>query len=354
VPAAELVADPGVLASTPTGEWGGFGAVQRVGGAAVLPWRRDWLDARRAGVEAHADARTLDTGRRFAQCLVHLQKSRDATWNDLVAAWARLEPGGRLLLCGGNALGVASAVKRLARDLEQPGRVLANRRRARIVAFERTDARGPVAPQPAFVALPVAGVTHRLAAAPGVFSARRLDPGTELLLEALDEIERPPERVLDLGCGIGPLFLAALLRWPAARATGADADARAIASARHNATALGVADRSSLVWWDADEPVPLQGADLAVLNPPFHAGKSVDLGPALAMFRHLGEALAPSGTALIVANRTLPYERALAELGRLRTVQETRHYKVLAFRRASRSASERRRHAPGSRSSGSA
>ena len=60
----------------------------------------------------------------FAQAVVHLQKSRAATWHALGEAWARLEPGGRLLLVGGNDLGVKSAVKRLSGELDQPAEIL--------------------------------------------------------------------------------------------------------------------------------------------------------------------------------------------------------------------------------------
>lgn len=351
----DLVGDRGVLEPVATCEFGGWRAAAATAGVAVLPWRRDWLAARTAEVDAHPHAADLGPAR-FRQCLVHLQKSRDATWQDLHDAWARLEPGGRLLLCGGNDLGVVSAVKRLARELDQAPRVLANRRHARIVLFERCETPGPVAPRvPALEMSLGDSAPHRLAAAPGVFSAKRLDPGSEMLLAALtSEIGSPPEHVLDLGCGIGPLGLAALLRWPEARATLADADARAVASAERNAGDLGVASRCTTLWWDADEVVPALGCDLVLLNPPFHAGKAVDLSPARAMFVRAGEALAPGGTALIVANRTLPYERDLDAVGRFRILTETRHYKLLALRKRRRSSGSSRRSSPGTRSSGRA
>ena len=328
----ELLDDRGVLVPAPVLEFAGWRAAAATGGSAVLPWRSDWLAARAAGADAHPHVDEVDQAC-FTQSVVHLQKSRDATWRDLHAAWTRLEPGGHLLFCGGNELGVVSAVKRLAREIGQTPRVLSNRRRARVVLFERGPAAGPApaatAPVPAGLgdAAPVA-----LEAAPGVFSAKRLDPGTEMLLEALGRHDTEPQRILDLGCGIGPLGLAALLRWPRAQATLVDADARAVASAARNAERIGASDRCTVVWWDAAEPAPAERCDLVLLNPPFHAGKAVDLGPARAMFAHAAGALAPGGTALIVANRTLPYERDLESIGRVRALAETRHYKVLSLR----------------------
>ena len=49
----------------------------------------------------------------WTQAAVVLQKTRESTATSLAAAWARLAPGGRLLLVGGNEVGIASAVRSL-------------------------------------------------------------------------------------------------------------------------------------------------------------------------------------------------------------------------------------------------
>lgn len=349
---ADLLGDPGVLAPTPTLEFGGFGAAGATEGEAVLPWRADWLTAEHHAVRAHAAATGIGE-RRFGQCVVHLQKSRDATWSDLGRAWDHLEPGGRLLFVGGNALGVVSAVKRLAGELGQPIRVLTNRKRARIVLFLRDEGPRPASPEPSRIRVPWGdGEEAELEADAGVFSARRLDAGTELLLQALPD-QKPPGRIVDLGCGIGVLGLAALRLWPEAEAWLADGDQRAIESVTRNARTLGVEDRCHIVWWDAAEPPTWPAGDLALVNPPFHSGKVVDFAPARAMFAALAPGLRPGGSALIVANRTLPYERDLRALGRLEILRETRSYKLLGVRRRASSSGSSGRKAPGARSVGS-
>ena len=330
--ADELLFDEGVLAPAPLCEFQGYRGAARLGGVAVLPWRGPWRMAQASGVDARPSAPPPGEGL-YRQALVHLQKSRAATWQDLASAWQGLEPGGRLLLCGGNDLGVTSAVKRLAGELGQKGQVLANRRRARIVAFERREGPAPVAPEPTRIALPLPGGSlHSLHAEPGVFSARRLDAGTALLLETLAE-QPAPERILDLGCGIGPLGLWGLARWPDARATLLDGDARACASAARNAASLGVEERCRVDWWDAEEPCPESGFDLALVNPPFHGGKAVDLRPARSMFSRLAESLSQDGRALIVANRSLPYESSLSEHGAFEALHTGGGYKIIAFTR---------------------
>jgi len=335
MPAHDLALDPDVVVSDSLCEFQGWEAAAKYGGEAVLPWRSEWLRARREGLEAHRSGDELAAAS-LAQCVVHLQKSRPATWHDLGIAWRVLVPGGRLVLCGGNELGITSAAKRLARELGQTPRVLANRGHARAVLFERDQGEGPASPQPIRIDLPMPGEpdapSPQLTAESGVFSARKLDVGSELLLRHLDA-QKPPRRILDLGCGMGPLGLGALLRWPAAEALLLDADARAVASASANARTFGLTERCRVEWWDASEPCPDTRFDLALVNPPFHTGKAVDLVPARAMFARLGEVLPPGKRALIVANRTLPYEAELRPLGHLEVVAQERGFKLLELKR---------------------
>jgi 16S rRNA (guanine1207-N2)-methyltransferase len=354
--ADELINDPGVLDAEPMCEFQGFGAVARAGGTAVLPWRSAALEAELQDVEHVADAAALGDAQ-FGQALVHLQKSRPGTWRDLCDAWAHLTPGGRLLLVGGNDLGITSAAKRLAKELDQKPVILANRRHARIVAFERSQTSGPEAPESRSISLPHGDDTSvELEAEPGVFSTRKLDPGTALLLghltERANDKKNTPKRVLDLACGIGPLGFAALTHWPTAEATLLDGDARAIRSAQRNARALGLADRTKIDWWDAREAIEGPGFDLVLMNPPFHTGKEVDLEPARAMIAQLATVLAPRGRALIVANRTLPYERELDAVGRSETLAQVRGYKLISLRKSVRSARSSGRKPPGGRSAG--
>jgi 16S rRNA (guanine1207-N2)-methyltransferase len=216
-------------------------------------------------------------------------------------------------------------------------------------------------PTPIFLP-PVSGTAHAILTLPGTFSAKQLDPGSELLLDHLF-LHPAPERLLDLACGAGPLGLCALLRWPTARAVLVDGDDRAVRSARWNAELLECADRAEVLWRDAAEPLDAESAgdgrfDLAVLNPPFHSGKAVDLDPARRLFETLRRALRPGGRALVVANTTLPYERDLRAWGDVVPLAHARGYKLLSVTprsvtKRSRSASSSRTKSPGSRSGGS-
>jgi len=326
--AADVLSDPGVLDDVPTLEVFGFAAVTMTGGTSVLPLRTDWLRAREARIEAISSwAEAPDE--LFARAVVHLQKGRAATWEGLGEAWRRLESGGRLLLVGGNDLGVKSAVKRLSDELEQPAEILANRARSRIALWRRE---GPLEPERPEIS-PIDVVTDHdrfeLKSAAGVFSADGIDPGTRMLLDHLGEFDSPTS-IFDPGCGLGVLGLAALRRWPDATAVFADVDHRAVECATRNAADLGLAHRCEVKWWDAVmDPPPARRCDLVLVNPPFHSGVPVDLQPARAIFGAIDTVLSPGGKALIVANRTLPWERDLREIGRLRQVEDRSGYKVL-------------------------
>lgn len=354
-----LILDPGVLRAGELCEFQSDLGVELCGGTVVQPWRDRFLAAQAAELQVVSDASELPDAR-FSQVAVHLQKSRAATFEDLRQAWRVLEPGGQLLLAGSNALGIVSAVKRLAGQLDQTGIVVANRARARVVRFKKDAGAGPEAD-------PVASITARvesirgettefvLAMAPGVFSARKLDAGSQMLLGALARYvgHKPPSRIVDLGCGGGVLGIGAALLYPEAEVLLVDADARAIACARANIERLALGARCRVAWWDAREAPLDHRFVLAISNPPFHhRGPEVDLGPALALFETLTGWLKPGGRALLVANRTLPYEAPLSEIGELESLESARGYKLLSFKRSARASGPRGRRSPASSSGG--
>ncbi|HEY5721263.1 MAG TPA: peptide chain release factor N(5)-glutamine methyltransferase [Allosphingosinicella sp.] len=109
--------------------------------------------------------------------------------------------------------------------------------------------------------------TIELKVGPGVLIPR---PDSETLIEAAVAhfAEQPPGTVLDLGTGPGTLLLAALAQWPDARGLGIDASEVALAYARENADALGLAGRAR--FQAGDWAKDLHGQfDLILCNPPY-------------------------------------------------------------------------------------
>ena len=90
---------------------------------------------------------------------------------------------------------------------------------------------------------PVPGGRTPLYLNPGLTFGTGAHPTTQLCLELLEEVLRPGDRVLDLGCGSGILAIAALALG-AERATGVDVDPKAADAALENGRLNGVgADR---------------------------------------------------------------------------------------------------------------
>lgn len=103
-------------------------------------------------------------------------------------------------------------------------------------------------------------------------------PETETLVAAALE-GRAPARLLDLGTGSGILAISLLAEWPEAQGLATDLSAGALAVARANAEAHGVADR--LAFAESDWFEGVEGLfDLIVSNPPYIAeGEMAGLDP---------------------------------------------------------------------------
>lgn len=161
--------------------------------------------------------------------------------------------------------------------------------------------------------------TIRVEVGPGVLIPR---PDSEALIEAAIELARGreagwPSSILDLGTGPGTLLLAALDVFRGATGLGVDASEQALAYARDNAEALGVAARAS--FRSGDWAAGLDGAfDLILCNPPYIADDEAlmsdvaDHEPAEALFAgadglndyrriipDLPRLLAPGGAAIL-------------------------------------------------------
>jgi 16S rRNA (guanine1207-N2)-methyltransferase len=142
------------------------------------------------------------------------------------------------------------------------------------------------------------GEELRLITANGVFAGDGLDRGTAVLLrESPIPTGRP--RILDLGCGYGPIALAIARVCPGATVDAVDVNERALELCRDNARALGVADQVHVL--RPDEADPEVRYDEIWSNPPIRIGKQALHGLLLTWLPRLK----PGGTARLVVGRNL-------------------------------------------------
>ena len=139
----------------------------------------------------------------------------------------------------------------------------------------------------------------------GVFSKGELDDGTAYLLGALPPLHG---RVLDLGCGWGPVGVILGRRYPEISLVMSDVNERALALAKDNLEANGVKNAETVL---SDGLEKIEGRfDFIVTNPPIRAGKQV-------IYRLFDESLArlnEGGRLFIVIRRQQGAESALKYL----------------------------------------
>ncbi len=148
------------------------------------------------------------------------------------------------------------------------------------------------------IAATIWGHDLSLTTANGVFSGSRLDPATKILL---DEVQPPTtaSRLLDLGCGYGPIATALALTCPEAVVDAVDVNERALALTAHNAATLGVDARVNALLPDQVDPATRY--DEIWSNPPIRIGK-----PALhELLLTWLPRLTPQGRAVMVVGKNL-------------------------------------------------
>ncbi len=215
---------------------------------------------------------------------------------------ARLSPGGRLYVYGGNDEGIRSAPRKLEAAFGEV-KTLATLRKCRVLVATapRDDLKGALDDWIERGEIDLDGRRRPWVWWPGIFAGGQLDPATAMLVAALPPMEG---RVLDFGCGAGVIAAALIGRQPGLRVDALDHDALAVEATRRNvpgaAAILGEG-------WAAAGLAPRYAA--VISNPPFHKGKSEDF----AVVRGLIEGAARRADALwIVTQRQIPLQPLLA------------------------------------------
>lgn len=161
---------------------------------------------------------------------------------------------------------------------------------------------------------------------PGVFSQKRIDPGTALLLKHFPRVPTP-SRVVDAGCGCGILLTKAAELWPEAELIGTDDSALAIVSAEETAR-LG-AYNPTLMHTHITEGIQDKSVDLVLCNPPFHQGHRVSLDLGFSFIHEAYRILKQGGSLALVGNRHIGYDKYLKkQFNSTKIIGQNRIYRV--------------------------
>jgi 16S rRNA (guanine1207-N2)-methyltransferase len=276
----------------------------------------------------------------FDTVVVEIPKGRQLIRRWLLEAFNALRMDGCLYLAGSNEQGIHSAIKD-AEALFGEKSILGYKKGHRLARFTKDT---PLPPAPAWASEPgvhpetwlefeveALGRSMRLYSLPGVFSSKRPDDGTRLLLSHL---EVPPgARLLDLGCGYGLIGLIAAQRG-ATNVDMVDTNLLAIAAAQANLALYGIQNAQAFLS-DALEAVIDRRYTHVVTNPPFHVGHSVDYQVTQAFIQQAWQVLEPGGQLLLVANKFIRYDLEMTPLFKhVERMAETNRYQLLSARKA--------------------
>lgn len=153
---------------------------------------------------------------------------------------------------------------------------------------------GPDTRKPLSVVL--AGERRELVTSSGIFSPDGIDKGTRILLDGVPAPEG--RRLLDIGCGWGPIALTLALRAPQASVLAVDVNERCLALTAENAARLGLTNITGAKPDDVDPDLEF---DTIWSNPPIRIGKQ----ELHALLLRWIPRLAPGGHAWLVVQKNL-------------------------------------------------
>lgn len=243
----------------------------------------------------------------------------------LFLARSRVAAGGSLWLVGDNKGGIRGTEKRLA-GAGIATETIDSARHCRLVKVSPKSAGSAFRLEDwlEVVAVEAAGQELAVAALPGVFSAGRVDEGTTLLLDTLQDVRAG--RVLDMGCGAGVIGSWLKKKNPALGVEMVDSHALAVLASEWTLRENGLDAQVQA----SDGFSAVTGTfDWIVSNPPFHAGIDTDYAFVERFIADAPRYLRPGGRLRIVANAHLKYLPAIHRaFGNARTITESARFRV--------------------------
>lgn len=238
---------------------------------------------------------------------------------------SKLAAGGSLWVVGENKGGIRSTEKRL-KDAGIAVDKIDSARHCQLLKITPKTTGAPFTLEDwlEVVEIGVGDDVLAVASLPGVFSAGRLDEGTQLLLESLSAPMKG--RVLDMGCGAGVIGATLCRRNPGLNVEMVDSNALAVTASEWTIRESGLAANVHA----SDGFSAVKGTfDWIVSNPPFHDGIATDYRFVEKFIAEAKWFLKPGGRLRIVANAHLKYVPAIeGAFGNCRIVAENARFRI--------------------------
>ena len=265
-------------------------------------FRPDFRALERAGFTVLPE---LDPGADGFACALVLAGKHKGENRALIARAARLvRPGGIVAVAGDKTLGIQPLRKWAGDRVALQGSLAKHHATVFWFAVPADEAFADASEA-------VPPVEDRFETAPGMFSAGKPDPGSVLLARFIDA--RVAGAVADFGAGWGYLAAHVLESGKPASLALFEAHYPSLKAAERNLATLAGGVPVEAHWQDLTAEPVARRFDWIVMNPPFHAARAAEPDIGKAFVAAASKALVPGGRLLMVANRKLPYEQALAQ-----------------------------------------
>ncbi|MBR7888198.1 class I SAM-dependent methyltransferase [Marinomonas sp. A79] len=260
-----------------------------------------------------------DTDIAFDHVVIYQPKAKELLDYLLAAVLPLLKIGGRVWLVGDNKSGVKSSMKRLENGLDDVGKHDGAKHCLLYTGYKQRES-SPFVFDDWVVTWKqeVAGQSFTLCSLPGVFGHGKLDKGTALFLNQLDQhrfmSDVASARLLDFGCGDGIISLW-LHNKTGAKITALDDSMLALKATELTFAANQLSHAVTLIASNGLDEVKGR-FNYVVTNPPFHSGVNTDYSVAESFFMSVKQHLTLNGELFVVANDFLRYPPILdAALG---------------------------------------
>ncbi|MEQ3697230.1 MAG: methyltransferase [Pseudomonadales bacterium] len=206
------------------------------------------------------------TGEQFSRVVYRLSKERAVVYRCLNLAAELLDIDGQLIIAGGNKEGIKTALKQ-AKLLFGTQIDTTIHSGYRLAIITKVQATASIDDNDYQQLREVNTKTQTFWSKPGLFGWDKVDRGSEILVDAINE--QLSGAVLDLGCGWGVLSRAALQQSIDAL-TATDNNAAAVIVAAKNLAQWG--EQINVIADDCGESLAAKQFDHILCNPPFHQG----------------------------------------------------------------------------------